>query len=129
MNAFGLSNTAWRTAALAAALPVPADASLVDRYLAVRAASQGARLAVDPRVGMQVRQHGANLARMAPPFEAGRVLRAADLVLAHCRLVLAPAAEVAGDLGGAIRTRADQVRRFREAMAAHPDRLPDYVRP
>jgi glycosyltransferase involved in cell wall biosynthesis len=87
-NAFGLSNTAYRSDLLRACLPIPAAAALVDWYLITMAWLQGARLAFDPTPRMDYRQHGANMARMRPPFTAERVRADTVLVREHFRLVL-----------------------------------------
>ena len=91
-NAFGLSNTAYRSDVLRACLPIPAAAALVDWYLITMAWLQGARLAFDPTPRMDYRQHGANMARIRSPFTAERVRADTALVREHFRLVLdAPA--------------------------------------
>ena len=87
-NAFGLSNTAYRSDVLRACLPIPAAARLVDWYLITMAWLQRARLAFDPTARMDYRQHGANLARMRSPFTAERVRADTALVREHFRLVL-----------------------------------------
>ena len=87
-NAFGLSNTAYRSDVLRACLPIPAAAALVDWYLITMAWLQGARLAFDPTPRMDYRQHGANMARIRSPFTAERVRADTALVREHFRLVL-----------------------------------------
>lgn len=87
-NAFGLSNTAYRSDVLRACLPIPAAAALVDWYLITMAWLQGAQLAFDPTPRMDYRQHGANMARIQPPFTRERVREDTALVREHYRLVL-----------------------------------------
>ena len=87
-NAFGLSNTAYRTDVLRACLPIPGAAVLVDWYLVTMAWLQGARLAFDPVPRMDYRRHGANLASLGAPFTAERVRADTALVVEHFRLVL-----------------------------------------
>ncbi len=87
-NAFGLSNTAYRSDVLRGCLPIPAAATLVDWYLVTMAWLQGARLAFDPTPRMDYRQHGANMARIRPPFTAERVRADTALVREHFQLVL-----------------------------------------
>jgi hypothetical protein len=87
-NAFGLSNTAYRSDVLRACLPIPAAAALVDWYLVTMAWLQGARLDYDPTPRMDYRQHGANMARIRPPFTPERVRTDTALVREHFRLVL-----------------------------------------
>jgi hypothetical protein len=88
INAFGLSNTAYRSSVLRACLPIPAAAALVDWYLVTMAWLQGARLAFDPTPRMDYRQHGANTARVLAPFSVERVRADTALVSEHYRLVL-----------------------------------------
>ena len=71
-NVFGLSNSAFRSDLLRRCLPIPADAVLVDWFLATRAWLMGARMAFDPEVEMDYRQYGGNMARVGPPFDLRR---------------------------------------------------------
>jgi hypothetical protein len=87
-NAFGLSNTAYRSEVLRACLPIPAAAALVDWYVVTMAWLQGSRLVFDATDRMDYRQHGANMARIRPPFTADRVRSDTALVREHFRLVL-----------------------------------------
>jgi hypothetical protein len=86
-NVFGLSNSAYRSGVLRRCLPIPADAVLVDWFLATRAWQCGATLTFDPTVRMDYRQHSANLARIRPPFTASRVSADTDLVRRHFGIV------------------------------------------
>ena len=116
-NAFGLSNTAYRSDVLRACLPIPAEAALVDWYLITMAWLQGARLAFDPTLRMDYRQHGANMARIRPPFTAERVRADTALVREHFQLVIdcLPA--------GALPARAIQVRDATADVAAFDERV------
>ena len=116
-NAFGLSNTAYRSDVLRACLPIPAAAALVDWYLITMAWLQGARLAFDPTPRMDYRQHGANMARIRSPFTAERVRADTALVREHFRLVLD------GLPAGALPARATQVREAAADVAAFDQRV------
>jgi hypothetical protein len=116
-NAFGLSNTAWRSEVLRACLPIPAAAALVDWYLITMAWLQGARLTFDPTARMDYRQHGANMARIRAPFTAERIRSDTALVREHFRLVLDNLPP------GALQERATQVREAAADVAAFDDRI------
>ena len=116
-NAFGLSNTAYRSDVLRACLPIPAAAALVDWYLITMAWLQGARLAFDPTARMDYRQHGANMARIRSPFTAERVRADTALVREHFRLVLDNLPP------GALPERATQVRQAAADVAAFDQRV------
>ena len=87
-NAFGLSNTAYRSDTLHRCLPIPDECELVDWLLATRAWSTGARLAFDDTPRMRYRQYPANVAPVLQPFSEGQVVAATARVLAHYRCVL-----------------------------------------
>jgi hypothetical protein len=127
-NAFGLSNTAYRSDVLRACLPIPANTALVDWYLITMAWLRGARLAFDPTPRMDYRQHGANMARIRSPFTTERLRADTALVREHFRLVLdhLPA--------GTLPARATQVREaaadvaaFDQRVVADPAQLSRYV--
>jgi hypothetical protein len=117
VNAFGLSNTAYRSDVLRACLPIPAAAALVDWYLITMAWLQGARLAFDPTPRMDYRQHGANMARIRSPFTSERVRADTALVREHFRLVLD------GLPARALPSRAQQVREAAADVAAFEQRV------
>ena len=117
-NAFGLSNTAYRSDVLRACLPIPAAAALVDWYLITMAWLQGARLAFDPTPRMDYRQHGANMARIRSPFTAERV---AVRHGAGPRALPAGAGRPAG--ADALPARATQVREAAADVAAFDQRV------
>ena len=128
-NAFGLSNTAYRSDVLRSCLPIPAAAALVDWYLITMAWLQGARLAFDATPRMDYRQHGANMARIRSPFTAERVRTDTALVREHFRLVLD------GLPAGALPVRVTQVRdaaaevaAFGQRIVEDPSALATYVR-
>ena len=88
-NVFGFSNSAYRSELLRRCLPIPADVALVDWFLATKAWLMGARLAFDPVVRMDYRQHGANMAPIRFPFDANQVIRDTKKVREHYRLLQA----------------------------------------
>ena len=127
-NAFGLSNTAYRSEVVRACLPIPATAALVDWYLITMAWLQDARLAFDATARMDYRQHGANMARIRSPFTAEQVRSDTALVREHFRLVLdhlpARAIESRATL---VREAAADVAAFQRVVAGDEARLSRYV--
>jgi hypothetical protein len=120
-NRFGMGNTAWRSAALSACLPVPADCVAADWYVATRARLQGRRFRFDPVPRMRYRQHPNNVAGVLPPFSPDRLLRGARLAAGHFRHVLdlaeaAPGTRYRERLEGASR----RVGRFLERAVSDP---------
>jgi len=126
-NVFGLSNTAYRSTVLRRALPIPADARLVDWLLATRAWAQGAELAFDRDARMDYRQYDRNVARVLPPFTADRVRRDTTLVLAHYDIALGADWPLPDWCANAIRTARDRAIAFREQVVHWDDRLASYV--
>ena len=88
-NVFGFSNSAFRSDLSRRCLPIPADAVLVDWFLATRAWLLGARLAFDRVPRMDYRQHPANTARVRSPFTPDQVISDTELVRQHFQLLLA----------------------------------------
>lgn len=88
VNAFGFSNTAYRSAVLQTCLPVPDDTVLMDWLVASRAHLAGATLVFDAGGHMLYRQYGSNTASVLPPFGAERIQRDAARVAAHHRKLL-----------------------------------------
>jgi hypothetical protein len=82
-NIFGLSNTAYRSEIVSRCLPIPPDCIAVDWYLATMSLLHGSRLGFDNKPQMYYRQHGANTARIIPPFTPEQVLNATRVVLQH----------------------------------------------
>jgi len=127
-NIFGLSNSAVRSDLLHRCLPIPASVVLVDWFLASRAWLLGARLAFDNAVGMDYRQHGKNMARVLPPFDADRIVRDTERVRDHFRILQASSPD------GAIIHRVEAVakvavdiERFYERVVLRPFRLEQYL--
>jgi hypothetical protein len=127
-NAFGLSNTTYRCDMLSACLPIPAAAALVDWYLVTMAWLQGARLAFDSTARMDYRQHGANMARIRPPFTRDRVRIDTALVREHYRLVVDGLPAVALPVRVTeVRDAAADVAAFDRHVVDDPQRLDRYV--
>lgn len=82
-NVFGLSNTAYRSELVKKCLPIPPDCITVDWYLATMALLHGSMLGFDGNPQMYYRQHGANTARIIPPFTPKQVLIATQIVRQH----------------------------------------------
>lgn len=128
-NAFGLSNTAYRSAVLERCLPVPASARAVDWFLATRAWLAGATIAVDPEPRMRYRQHGANMTVVRPPFREAQVRRDAAHVAAHLALVRsAPGERPRPDRLAAVAAAAAEVDAFTRVVVDDPHLLGRYVR-
>jgi hypothetical protein len=127
-NLFGLSNSAYRSDLLRRCLPVPAQAELVDWYIATRAWLLGARMAFGPRVEMKYRQHGANMVQVAPPFDGHRIAKDTTRVRHHLRLVLTHGRDGArpSRLTELMRAAAD-VDTFYERVVLQPAALARYV--
>lgn len=87
-NFLGLSNTAWRAEALRACLPAPPECVAMDWFLATSGWCRGLRISFDRKIGMRYRQHGANTARVVPPFTSEQIHRATEIVSAHYRLLM-----------------------------------------
>jgi hypothetical protein len=101
----------------------------VDWYLITMAWLQGARLAFDQAQRMDYRQHGANIARLLPPFSEERVRADTGMVREHFGLVLS------GLPAGALPARVTQLREaaaevaaFEEVVVEDATRLAGYVR-
>jgi hypothetical protein len=127
-NVFGLSNSAFRSDLLRRCLPIPASVALVDWFLATRAWLYGARLAFDAAVRMDYRQHGANMARVIPPFTLDQVIRDTERVRQHFQILRATAMRdcMAGRLAGLELVAAD-VEAFYRDVVLQPAHLDSYV--
>jgi hypothetical protein len=88
-NIFGFSNSAFRSDLLRRCLPIPAEAVLVDWWLATKAWLLGAKLAFDPIARMDYRQYATNTARVVYPVAADQVVSDTARVRRHFQLVLA----------------------------------------
>jgi hypothetical protein len=110
-NAFGLSNTAYRTDVLRRCLPIPHEAALVDWYLSTRAWLSGA-----------------TMARVHPPFSQQQVIQDTARVREHFRLVRASRLDdaIPERLAKLERAAAD-VELFFKRVVLQPARLGDYV--
>ncbi len=127
-NVFGLSNTAFRSDLLRRCLPIPSDVALVDWYLATRAWLLGARLDFDNVIRMDYRQHGANMARVRPPFGLPQVISDCGRVRHHFQLLLDALPEgVLADRRAAVEQVARDVEQFYHRVVLQPPRLEQYV--
>lgn len=112
-NAYGMSNTAYRTQLLRACLPIDPRVRVVDWFLATRAWLLGARIHFDRRPCMYYRQHARNFTRVTPPFSKEQVERDASLVREHYAIVLeSPPPGCRSDRLSQLRARAAAVERF-----------------
>jgi len=127
-NVFGFSNSAFRSELLRRCLPIPADAILVDWFLATRAWLLGARLAFDRVPRMDYRQHPGNTARVGFPLTRDQVVSDTTLVRRHFQLVLAePLKDVVADRYDALRRVTVEVEEFHQQVVLHPRQLDGYV--
>jgi hypothetical protein len=128
-NVFGFSNSAYRSELLRRCLPLPAGITLVDWFLATKAWLIGARLAFDPIVRMEYRQHGANMAPIRFPFDANQVIRDTKKVREHYDLLQAsPMENVLPDRWAQVQEAAADVQLFSEQVISQPEKLENYVR-
>ena len=128
-NVFGFSNSAFRSQLLSQCLPIPASVALVDWFLATRAWLTGARLAFDPVVRMDYRQHGANMAPIRFPFDSNRLIQNTKRVRDHFRLLEAwPTKDALPDRQAQVKEVAADVQLFFERVVSQPQKLEDYVR-
>ena len=128
-NIYGLSNSAYSCEALRRCLPIPDQVALVDWFLITRAWLLGTALGFDSQVRMDYRQHGANTARIRPPFAASQVIDDTELVRSHFEFVRA------SQLSGALADRlalleqaATDAEEFRQRVILDRERLERYVR-
>jgi hypothetical protein len=126
-NVFGLSNSAYRTAALRACLPLPEDCVLMDWFLATRAWANGASLAFDPVPRMRYRQHDANIALLRPPFTPAQIATATGRVMEHYRCVLEHSGRTGNGHRAALEAARERVQRFAAAMQRDPSLLQAYT--
>jgi hypothetical protein len=127
-NIFGFSNSAFRCELLRRILPIPANAVLVDWFLASRAWLLGAKLAFDREPRMAYRRHPGNTALIMLPFSPDQVRSAAVLVCHHFRLLLAePSAEFIPDRYIELKRVARDVEEFNQHMILNPTELEGYV--
>jgi hypothetical protein len=127
-NIFGLSNSSFRSDLLRRCLPIPAAVVLVDWFLATRAWLSGASLAFDPEVGMDYRQHGANMARVRPPFSQHQVCQDTQRVRQHFQIVrTVPLERARTDRFAELERVAADIESFHSLIALQPERLDRYV--
>ena len=89
----------------------------------------GAKLAFDPMVRMDYRQHGANMAPIRFPFDANQVIRDTKKVREHYRLLQAsPIENVLPDCWAQVEEVAIDVERFSEQVVSQPKMLGNYIR-
>ena len=128
-NVFGFSNSAYRSELLRRCLPLPAGLALVDWFLATKAWLIGAKLAFDPIVRMEYRQHGANTAPIRFPFDANQVIRDTQKVQQHyCELQASPTEDVLPDRWTQVQEAATDVVLFSEQVISQPKKLENYIR-
>lgn len=128
-NVYGLSNTAWRSAALRICLPIPAQVEIVDWYLATRAWLCGFRLDFDNTAHMDYRQHGNNMVCVQGPFTPEQVRRDTERVRRHFEVVQQVPLE--GGLAARRKRLAEaaaDVERFQHVVLADRERLVRYVK-
>jgi hypothetical protein len=115
-NAFGFSNTTWRSEVLAQFIPVPENCVLMDWYVTTLALYSGASLGYDKEPRMFYRQHPGNIAASRRPFRAGQIMKATDLVLGHYDLVLTAFAEKGIAGSEKFEQARERVKRFGQAI-------------
>jgi hypothetical protein len=127
-NVFGFSNSAFRTDLLRRCLPIPADAILVDWFVATRAWLLGAKLAFDHVSRMAYRQHPGNTARVRCPFTPEQLVSDTALVRQHFELVLAePRHDFRADRTAAVECAKAEIKTFYQRIILQAGRLSDYV--
>ena len=100
------------------------EVALVDWFLATKAWLLGARLAFDPVVRMDYRQHGANMAPIRFPFDANQVIRDTKKVRDHYRLLQTSRFEnVLPDRWAQVQEAAADVQLFSEQVTSQPRKL------
>jgi hypothetical protein len=128
-NVFGFSNSAFRSQLLGRCLPIPARVALVDWFLATRAWLLGARLAFDPVIRMDYRQHRTNMAPIRFPFDTNRVIHNTKRVQDHfCLLEAWPTENALPDRQAQVEEVAADVQLLSERVVSQPEKLGDYVR-
>ena len=127
-NAFGFSNTAFRSELLRQILPIPPGAVLVDWLLATRAWLLGARLSFDHEPRMDYRQHSANMALVRLPFSTKQVVSQTRLVRQHLQLVLEhPPQGYLPDRFFELKRVAKEIEGFHERVVLNTAKLESYV--
>lgn len=128
-NVFGFSNSAFRAGLLRRCLPIPANAVLVDWFIATRAWLLGAKLGFDGEPRMDYRQHPGNMALVRLPFSPDQVSSATALVCQHFRLLLGePMQDFVPDRYIELERVAREVEEFNQCVIPDPIRLANYVK-
>lgn len=127
-NVFGLSNSAYRAQLLRQCLPIPPSVSLVDWYLATRAWLLGATMTFDNEVGMDYRQHGANMVNVKPPYTSQQIRADTQRVLRHYGFLLSmlPAHSLP-ERAALLSRAAEDADRFYRRVVLQPNRLVEYA--
>ena len=127
-NVFGLSNSTYRTHVLESCLPIPAEVTFVDWYVATRAWLGNRDLHLDSRVRMAYRQHGGNTCELLPPYSPEGVQRTTHAVRKHFQAVTAHLPPGACQQRvSQVRYAADRVERFINTVLSSSERLGKYV--
>jgi hypothetical protein len=127
-NIFGFSNSAFRSDLLKRCMPIPAEAVLVDWFLATRAWLLGARLAFDGVPRMDYRQHATNTARVRSPFSPEQVISDTALVRHHFQILLAePMHDFVTDRVATLKRVTAEVEEFHQQVVLDPAQLDGYV--
>jgi hypothetical protein len=127
-NVFGFSNSAFRSDLLRRCLPIPAEAVLVDWFLATRAWLLGASMGFDRVPRMDYRQHSANTARVRCPFSRDQVISDTALVRRHFQLVLGePESDYVAKRYDTLKRVIKEVEKFHQRVILQPAMLDAYV--
>jgi hypothetical protein len=126
-NAFGFSNSAYRSGLLKQCLPVPDRARLIDWFVATQAWLLGAKLSFDPTPRMYYRRHEANTAPALGPFASDRIIRDTRLVLEHFELASSGAMSGHGRRSDELNALRSEVATFSDRVIADPAALDAYA--
>jgi len=129
-NIFGFGNSAYRSAVLAACLPVPRTVRLMDWLVASRAFNLGASFALDTTPRTSYRLHGASMAGVRRPFTAAQLSQAAALVSRHYGYLLAPDDArhgLRGEFRASVERAAQDLNQFVLHVVNEADELGRYV--
>lgn len=127
MNAFGMSNTAYRTDLLRQIPTSDPNGRLMDWYLATASWIRGARLTFDNTPGMQYRQYAENVARVLPPFTVADISRATSLLLNHYHVVLARVPNIPAAIAAELESALANVQLFQRKVVEAPETCARYV--
>lgn len=127
MNVVGFGNAAYRSATLQACLPLPADAVLVDWWVATRSLALGARMVFEREPLVAYRQHPRSLARVVGPFGRDDLDRGTERVLGHFRLTLEQARGYPERIVSALEAARDETERFADAVVRNARGAQSYL--